>query len=120
MTEYRVGQRVRVVDVQEGPVTRVERGFIYVDGVPRVTDGSHDPKMTRTITILSEPIPDEPKGIGAVVVDIRGGLWVRTYRGDRKPWREVLPGTYDEDDACRRPWEHIDTPQRVLSEGIAQ
>lgn len=72
------------------------------------------------VVLLSAAIPDEPKGIGAVVVDILGGLWVRADRGDRKPWREVLPGTYDEDDACRRPWEHIDTPLRVLSEGIAQ
>ena len=72
------------------------------------------------MVLLSAAIPDEPKGIGAVVVDIGGGLWVRADMGDRKPWREVLPGTYDEDDARRRPWEHIDTPLRVLSEGLAQ
>lgn len=73
----------------------------------------------RTVTILAEPKPDEPKGVGAVVRGPGGerDLWVRVHAGSDKPWHEVLPGTYEEHDACRRTWDQIEVVE-VLSPGV--
>lgn len=74
--KFRVGQKVRVVDVQEGVVTEVGSGRIRVDGQVRCISGTNG-TMTRTITILSEPKPDEPTGLWAVVLDRGGEAWSR-------------------------------------------
>lgn len=88
MTEYRVGQRVRVEEVFEGVVTGVERGYIYIDGFARKTSAT-SAYVTRTITVLSEPKPDEPTGRGAVVRDGEGSEWSLAERGEARPWRRL-------------------------------
>lgn len=95
MTEYRVGQRVRVEDVQEGIVTRVEpeRQLIYIDGIARMTDGSPY-GMTRTITVIEEPELAEPTGLGAVVRDAHGNTWSRSGVFQSAPWRKLGVCTY--------------------------
>ncbi len=109
MTEYRVGQRVRVEDVQEGIVTGVDDGVIYVSGNARMTDGSpYD--MTRTITILSEPKPDEPKLLGAVVRDGDSMVWALAEPG-RAPWRRLGP------EWVWRAWADVDAVE-VLFPGV--
>jgi hypothetical protein len=74
VTKYRAGQRVRIEwptgAVLEGPITYIggtqpENGCVLSIGnavsvdVPGVDD--------RVVTVLSEPRPDEPQGLGAVV-----------------------------------------------------
>lgn len=94
MTEYRVGQKVRVEDVQEGIVTRAERELIYIDGIARMTGGSPDRAMTRTITVIEEPKLAEPTGLGAVVRDAHGNTWSRSGVFQSAPWRKLGVCTY--------------------------
>ena len=90
--KFRVGQKVRVEDVHEGVVTRVLQDGIYVDGLGRLFRPA--PGMTRTITILSEPKPDEPKLLGAVVRDAHGNTWSRSGVFQSAPWRKLGGSTY--------------------------
>lgn len=59
------------------------------------------------------PKPEEPTGLGAVVEDAEGNLWVRTDRA--APWSPIrgIGG----DRAIRRLWSELDVV-RVLSEGV--
>jgi hypothetical protein len=57
------------------------------------------------------PKPDEPTGLGAVVEDAEGDLWVRCDAEDHGSWRRA------NDDALWRDYLSIDAV-RVLSEGI--
>jgi hypothetical protein len=57
------------------------------------------------------PKPEEPTGLGAVVEDAEGDLWVRCDAEDHGSWRRA------NDDALWRDYLSIDAV-RVLSEGI--
>lgn len=109
----RVGQTARVVDVREGLVTDVsDDGLFHLAGhgwMPTTLSVA-----TRTITILSSPKPDEPKGLGAVVEDASGMLWVLAEPGERAPWRWLgLEGS------GWRDWVDIDAVE-VLFPGVEE
>lgn len=57
------------------------------------------------------PAPTEPKGLGAVVKDPSGQVWLRAFGETPTPWYSV--GTYSYD----RPWDSIPQPVEVLAEG---
>lgn len=66
------------------------------------------------------PKPDEPTGLGAVVEDADGVLWVRTDHristSHRNPWiRQDATGTGSD----KRHWLGVDAV-RVLSEGVSE
>jgi hypothetical protein len=72
VNQYRAGQRVRIEwpngVLVEGPLTPAACGVGYI---LRVHDYAYVPDYMgdgRTVTILSEPRPEEPTGLGAVVV----------------------------------------------------
>ena len=115
MTEYKVGQRVRVEvegivswakshhpDVQVKPINGGDPLLFEMDG-------------SAEITVLSEPRPDEPKGLGAVV---EAGS---PYDGQRYPYVRT-PGRVGGDDRWYRAtgmcsmWESLIDPV-VLREG---
>ncbi len=60
------------------------------------------------------PKPPEPTGLGAVVKDREGHVWVRIHEsyGDLL-WRMEVPNT------CAEPYDRIDAVE-VLSEGVVQ
>ncbi len=60
------------------------------------------------------PKPPEPTGLGAVVKDRQGHVWVRIHEsyGDLL-WRMDVPST------CAEPYDRIDAVE-VLSEGVVQ
>lgn len=110
--KFKVGQRVRVMDVHEGVVTHVRQDGIYVDNLGRLFRPAIG--MTRTITILSEPKPDEPMLIGAVVLDSDGHAWVRSlylHCSDRIGWRNIFTGGWND-------WSAIDAIE-VLFRGVS-
>lgn len=120
MTEYKVGQRVRVTDVYEGIITYIPAGSDLI----RVGDWSFSPTIpasrmvgsdytaTRTIEVVRPP---EPDGFAAVVEaafqspfqSLEQQRWVR-IRQDR--WRS-------EDGNYTATWEYLVDPV-VLSEGM--
>lgn len=109
--KFRVGQTVRVEDVHEGVVTRVRQDGIYVDNLGRLFRPA--PGMTRTITILSEPKPDEPTMLGAVVRDRDGNVWVLVrYMDGRHLWHSVATGYW-------MAWKNVDAVE-VLFPGVEE
>lgn len=111
--DFRVGQTVRISDVREGVVSGVtgtDTAFIDIEGRGWVSTTLS--WGTRTITILSEPKPDEPTGLGALVRDAAGEAWVLAEPGDRRqPWRRLgSKGGW-------RHWDHIDAVE-VLFPGV--
>lgn len=60
------------------------------------------------------PKPDEPQGLGAVVEDDGGGLWIRTAE-PRFPWRIDYEGGNGAESTV---WEHV-AAVRVLPEGVS-
>lgn len=82
-------------------------------------DQSYMERYTIVVAALREfvnptpPKPDEPTGLGAVVEDARGALWVRWSTGHRegRNWKHhTRSGEY-------LSWGYIDVV-RVLSEGV--
>lgn len=109
MTTYRVGQRVRI----EWPDGSAVEGYLQKDAcVVRYADRHYCDSVVAerdgaTITVLSEPRPEEPTGLGAVVmVGERGRLRVRVQEGK---WRDSSLNLYG--------WEQNPDPVVVLSEG---
>ena len=62
-------------------------------------------------SLIEPPKPDEPTGLGAVVEDADGCLWVRA-RHEEHHWRRATEST-----CPYAPWAEI-TAVRVLSEGV--
>lgn len=118
MIAYRAGQRVRIE--LDGEVLEVFDGFALkvradVDGCSWYFKA---PARGTTVTVLSDPRPDEPPGLGAVV---EAGT---STGGDRRQWVRI-PDTIDAFDARRtwiasgmnpREWADLIDPV-VLSEG---
>lgn len=110
MTEYRAGQRVRI-EVEGVVLEAMESGAL------RVTvdvDGEswylRAPAHGVTVTVLSEPRPEEPTGLGAVV-EARVGVW-----GLRR-WLRNFSGLWVTDHPIMPvPWSDLIDPV-VLSEG---
>lgn len=115
--KFRAGQRVRVtaegtlvedgyrqggldLDIGNGSIN----GFSGVSSLLRYLDGF-------TIEVLAEPRPAEPQGLGAVVQDGNGALWVRVLQGAdvTVPWRSH--------DHYYVTWSEIPDPITVLSDG---
>ena len=130
--KFEAGQRVRIIWMET-------YGGATVEGVVRpFRPGERDEQLCVEIAgnwfgpltrfdaltgvfvqIVAPPRPVEPTGLGAVVEDADGCLWVRVDDTHAQPWREVLK--YDhEDDACRRGWSGIRYVARVLSEGWSE
>lgn len=110
--DFRVGQKVRISDVREGVVTDIlDTGFIHLGGYGWV---SIDPPSTsRTITVLSEPKPDEPTMLGSVVLDKDGDVWIGERHMDgRHLWRNASTGMW-------RTWSHVDAVE-VLFPGVPE
>lgn len=61
------------------------------------------------------PKPDEPTGVGAVVEDAHGDVWVRFKSAEIRPWRINYPG--EPEPAPRKFYRDIDAV-KVLSEGV--
>lgn len=57
------------------------------------------------------PAPVEPTGLGAVVKDAKGHVWVRIPKSI-KPWRYSHNAGFE--------WKQIDQPVTVLSEGVTE
>ena len=114
MTTYRAGQRVRIEWPSDGSavegvldsnlklaISKLGGYWIYVTSA-RAAEG--------TVTVLSEPRPDEPTGLGAVVeasiADWGTRRWIRTFDGN---WATDAP-------ICTVRWSDLIDPV-VLSEG---
>jgi hypothetical protein len=67
-------------------------------------------------SLLAPPKPPEPTGLGAVVEDARGCVWVRAGN-DETPGKDPWRGTSGEHIGWWSPWGRIDAV-RVLSEGV--
>lgn len=69
-------------------------------------------------SLIAPPRPDEPKGLGAVVEDGRGVLWVRTEgdNGIRNPWQATL-NVAEPDDIRQLAYADVEAVT-VLSEGV--
>lgn len=119
MSKYRAGQRVRIEwkngSVVEGVLERDRDGATLSVIVPRAgaerTMWQPDFEDGRVVTILSEPRPEEPTGLGAVVeaYEYPGSplrRWVRTEY-ENSPW--VFPGHSSK-------WANLIDPV-VLSQG---
>ena len=63
---------------------------------------------------LPKPKPEEPKGLGAVVLDRDGNRWVRV---DPNPGDNVLGAWESEFSPTNKTYSHIDAVE-VLSEGV--
>lgn len=121
MIRYREGQKVRIDYTAGGAIEgTVQRQsglyFLVVNGETASTLGMAESTDGRTITVLSEPRPDEPTGLGAVVQD---GRWkyVRVYsREVLAPyvWRVEDPEAAMGKSFYR--WGDLNSPM-VLSEG---
>jgi len=61
------------------------------------------------------PKPEEPLGLGAVVEDAEGQVWVRFKTAEIRPWRRNWPG----DDVWSSEFFSDIDAVRVLSEGVA-
>lgn len=105
-----------VIDVEDcervEEVTRAIFGPLADAGRNSVVDGLR--------SLLTPPKPAEPLGLGAVVEDDKGDLWVRiyTHANDCNDWREV--GGYragDDEKDHRRSYSELPAV-RVLSQGV--
>lgn len=84
------------------------------DDVDRLADAltEHCGEQAALRSLLLPPKPEEPQGLGAVVEDADGDLWIRT--------------TTDPEEHCGKPWQcgpvhkhwQIVTAVKVLSEGV--
>lgn len=124
--KYRVGQRVRI----EWPDGTLVEGLLSSSpsGKPilytPVWSQCFDPSISgdgRTVTILSEPRPEEPKGLGAVVrararigADPPGRVWIRIAKGGE---RSVCWRSPDFLGPVWATWDNMIDPV-VLSEGV--
>ncbi|MDB5716479.1 MAG: hypothetical protein JWO15_3876 [Sphingomonadales bacterium] len=65
-------------------------------------------------SLLAPPKPPEPMGLGAVVEDSRGEMWIRDKTTTTvNHWKRAR----GEDGGSRYSWDHL-TAVRVLSEGV--
>ena len=126
MSEYKAGQRVRIEwpngSAVEGVLTTPRYGGSPSVAVPRaggettLWQPGAQVADNRVVTILSEPRPDEPTGLGAVVEaswrDRGRELFVRARR-DRYQWR---PEKEYSTTNLYVPWDDLIDPV-VLSEG---
>ena len=127
--EFRVGQVVRATVpgtsfAVEGKVIRRDAHTDVLLLEYGVTRSSLWPPRERrdlaewTFTVLSEPRPEEPTGLGAAVEEaFEGGATTRWVHVGGGVWREES----EDDDALHCRWKHIGarigTSLRVLSEG---
>lgn len=73
-----------------------------------------EPMQAALRSLITPPKPDEPQGLGAVVEDQRGELWVRDKTTTTvNHWKRAR----GEDGGSRYPYSHI-AAVRVLSEGV--
>lgn len=80
-----------------------------------IPDGDADAldSILRRVANPTPPKPEEPQGLGAVVEDEQGNLWVRTDRA--APWSPIRGiGGHS---ATRRLWSEF-TAVRILSPGV--
>lgn len=130
MTTYRAGQRVRIEwpdddAAMEGRlIARSFTGLVREQlslAMPDAYYALENLPGDCTVTVMSEPRPDEPTGLGAVVeasaADVAVGArltWVRA-RTERNEWR---PSTevYCDNSGFYRAWASLIDPV-VLSEG---
>ena len=96
MTEFKPGQIVEAV----WPDGSMMRGKVRAGGMDNslhITTGTYrfyfdqPPLAVATLTVVREPIPDEPTGSRALWENSAGDLWVRRPRADDDtlPWCEV-------------------------------
>ena len=128
MTEYRKGQRVRVEwpngSAVEGPVVMEPAGGPWVTYGARGRMACIEPSALKaagaTVTVLAEPRPEEPTGLGAVVEaggikHLNGGgfwialheIWIALHEDAREPQGAWI---------TRRGWADLIDPV-VLHEG---
>jgi len=124
MSEYKVGQRVRI----EWPDGSAVEGVVQVQRTgPAISVGAaqfptwYDLEWVggdgRTVTILSEPRPDEPTGLGAVVrATVNGHRIVcnRDHNGVWWPHRDMGLGEWR-----TPPWSAMGDPE-ILFEGVSE
>lgn len=117
--ELRAGMRVRATLPNGSAVEGdLEAGFnfasepvLYVAGL-RIAAWPEEQRVYlegATFEVLSRPKPAEPQGIGAVVRDTNGDLWVRADNDDA-PWYGVGGHYWDT-------WDFVDALE-VVSEGV--
>ena len=121
MSEYKVGQRVRIEwpdgDAVEGTITHrpyEEHPHILLTGPTSATRWRVDDTDGRTVTILSEP---EPTGLGAVVrATVNGHRIVcnRDHNGVWWPHRDMGLGEWR-----TPPWSAMGDPE-ILFEGVSE
>jgi len=109
-------RRVVVIDPEDTDAVRRLTGLFWASMDPDCIhpDAVYMGDALREFATPAPPKPAEPQGLGAVVEDTDGKLWIRT----------VLPA--NEDDVYRKPWSdgpvrrnwHIVDAVRVLSEGV--
>jgi hypothetical protein len=114
MSKYREGQTVRIVWPNGTLIEGVLNGFVTVTIPPTgfhvyVEDGTYT-RDGRVITILSEPRPDEPTGLGAVV---------KAYEYPGSPLRTWVLTDWDRPWTCKgrsSHWSNLIDPV-VMDEG---
>lgn len=98
----------------EREAREVARAIHYFDSNVSATYEDHDRMGLIASAIqraLPPPKPDEPLGLGAVVVDADGGQWVRIGRKRGNVWYQPH-GKY---------WRYMDiNAVKVLSEGVTE
>lgn len=122
MNRYREGQKVRIDYAKGGAIegeVQIRSGVYYLitDGSIYSALGNAEATSERIITILSEPRPDEPQGLGAVVeagspLDGKRYHYVKSPRRSGAWWRAGGAN----DDGFNSPWDSLIDPV-VLSEG---
>lgn len=113
--------RPLVVLDPESDKERLARAMWVADNNSRTWDampeahGSYLENAAAVLRALAVPTPAEPMGLGAVVRDRGGWLWVKwstTHREDRNWKHESRSGDYQR-------WDALDSPE-VLSEGWSE
>ncbi len=102
------GKRLIVLDAEDRE--QVERLYDLFSDTDH--ESPVDGMQAALRSLLTPPKPEEPTGLGAVVVDEGGHVWVRVHEtyGDFL-WRMEVPNT------CAAKWADINAV-RVLSEGV--
>ena len=125
----KVGRPLVVIDTDQIPVAKGELTPTWLRNLARQLrgdDSNISTSLENVLTFLADEIdrqvgtkPDEPTGLGAVVEDADGVLWVRIYtHGACNDWRTTNDEPGGEETDARRVWSDI-TAVRVLSEGIS-
>jgi hypothetical protein len=95
-------------------VERLLRTY-YAEPTGIIPPGQVDALQTALRSLVADPKPDEPQGLGAVVEDAEGKRYVRYTQDNLAPWRAESPRSAD------RPFRYYKdlTAVYVLSEGVS-